>query len=233
MKITTKIDINLNIKNVLKSQNRNNDISPQIMKETLKSIAVALSLIEPMIAYRFVKVHKVADEKIFIKQGSDRMPHVLNIGPNATLLHNAEMVMISVHTIGIGIDAKVKKLNNTGHYLKSFLLDCAGLTALNEVGKHGQKIIENIAKKMNWGVSASLSPGSLEGWDISDQKNLCSILDIKKAGITLSDSCMLIPFKTVSTLIGTGAGYTSKKVGSICKLCNFRNTCWKKAENKP
>ena len=225
MKIITKIDIKIRTKDILKFQTRKTNISPQIVKGALKSIPVALSLIEPMIAYKFLKIHKITDEKVFIVLFGNKKPYVLNIGPHTNLLHNAKTIMLSVHTIGPRLDEQVKQLNNTGQYLEGYFLDCAGIVALNEIGKQGQKIVEKRAKNMNWGVSSSLSPGSLEGWKISDQKNLCSILDIKKTGIMLTDSCLLIPHKTVSTLIGIGPEYTSHKVGSICKFCNFRNRC--------
>ncbi len=228
MQLVTDIQIEIRPEDVLRSQMRKSTASAQLETEIASAIPLAMSLINPLIAYAFVEIEKVANEKVYVRTGSDSGFCELNVGPHTELFEPAKIGMVYVHSIGSDLEAKVKELNDSGNYLQGYILDCAGLVALSEVGKQAHRIAEQKAKEENWGVSASISPGSLEEWELAGQKNLCSLLDMEKAGITLSDSFVLVPYKSVSSFIGMGPGYKSKKVGSICHLCRLRDTCWRR-----
>jgi hypothetical protein len=61
-----------------------------------------------------------------------------------------------------------------------------------------------------------MSPGRLEDWPIEEQKPLFSLLGGKerKIGVQLTDSCLMLPAKTVS-----GLAYASEVSFESCKLC--------------
>ncbi len=232
MEVIKDIEIKVEVEDVLKAQGGGVNTSPKILAGAGNAVTEAMELTEPLIAYRFVKIQRVEGENVWMEEAGTGEVRKLHMGPNASLLKNAREAMVSVHSIGSAMDNAIKALNDDKKYLDGYLLDAAGLVALSEVGNRGQKIVEEYAAEKGWGVSPSLSPGSLEGWETSEQENLCSFMDLTGTGISLTDSSLLLPFKTVSTLIGTGPGYKSKKVGSICKLCTFRETCWKKKSGK-
>lgn len=66
------------------------------------------------------------------------------------------------------------------------------------------------------GKSAKMSPGSLQDWPIVEQEKLFGLLgDVKNAiGVTLTDSCLMIPAKSVS-----GIRFPTEYSFESCQLC--------------
>ena len=225
MKVITDIDIELTPRDIARCQSPGGKTSHDMMESFQKAVQDARSLAEPLIAYSFFDVSGIDKENITLKDEQEKREYPICIGPNANMLDRAGTIMAVAHSIGPAIDERVKELNQNSLYLEGYLLDFAGLSALNHVGRQARIIAEDKAARNGWGVTASLSPGSLEGWEVSGQKSLHELLHLDKTGIEITESCMLVPFKTVISIIGIGPGYTSKKVGSICRLCSLRETC--------
>ncbi len=230
MKILKDIPITISAKDVIASQSRGKKLSESLISAAQKCIDIASNIIQPVIGYTFVTIEQIKNSQVWITWDKQKKIK-LNLGPHADLLKKATFAIVSVHSIGQKIDDKVKALNDQGNYLDAYLLDCAGVVALNEVGKKVNQIIEEKAEQENLSVGAYLSPGSLEGWDLLEQKKLCSILNLGAVGLALTDACILVPFKSVSTLIGAGPEFKSKKVGSMCIFCNHRESCWRRKSN--
>ncbi len=79
-----------------------------------------------------------------------------------------------------------------------------------------------------WGVSPSLSPGSLVGWPLRGQRELCALLPLADIGVRLNEYCVLEPHKSVSMVIGLGPEYESHEVGSVCDYCALKDSCWRR-----
>ena len=99
--------------------------------------------------------------------------------------------------------------------------------AVTKTIEQGEKL-EETAADMGWGVSPSLSPGSLVGWSLRGQRELCGLLPLESIGVELNTHCVLEPHKSTSGIIGLGPGYETNKVGSACKYCALQNTCWRR-----
>lgn len=233
MALKTDIRIKIRLSEVLAFQNREDAGTEVGLKAiTEKCIALALSLITPVIVYDYFPVALDASAGRLLLEGGNPSPVSLTLGPHIHLLEQAEQVLVAVHSIGSALDAEISRLSRENNLLEAYLLDCAGLVALTEVGESLHQMVERKAAAWGWGVGPSLSPGSLEGWDLRDQKNLCSVLDIASAGLFLNDSCLLLPLKSASTLLGLGREMTAKKVGSICQCCNHRQACWRRKKRE-
>jgi hypothetical protein len=102
---------------------------------------------------------------------------------------------------------------------------------LGSAGAALRCVAEEAAASLGWGVSEALSPGSLVGWQLRGQRELCSLLPLETIGVRLNDYCVLEPHKSFSVMIGLGPGYTSAKVGSVCKYCALNATCWRRRED--
>ncbi len=221
MEIVTDISIQLCKDEILEPRE-----ASKFREEIKKAINTIHRLLRPMIAFSWVDVDKVNGEYVCVL--SSEKQKKLHIGPNASQLEKAQIAMVEVHTIGPGIDNHVNDIKKTGNYLDAYILDCAGVAALGKVAKKAHEIVESRAREKNWGVGASLSPGSLQGWDMAQQKELCSFLELDRIGVDLNPSNTLIPLKSVSSLIGLGPGYSRKKVGSLCHLCSSKEHCWRR-----
>ncbi|HIZ76801.1 MAG TPA: MarR family transcriptional regulator [Firmicutes bacterium] len=70
------------------------------------------------------------------------------------------------------------------------------------------------------GQTSAVNPGSLVDWPVSEQKKLFAVFgeNAEKTGVTLTDSCLMFPVKTVS-----GIRYATDKAFHNCELCQRKN----------
>jgi hypothetical protein len=231
MPILSDIQIKINAEDVLLAMNNGRKSNPKLIDETVKAIETAEKLWQPRAVYEDFTVIDIEGEEILLApRGADNGTR-LKIGPHIDLLAMAESAMISVVTVGSQLDHRITELNRGNHLLEAYLLDSVGVVALTEVDKAVRQRAEQQARNLNWGVSERLGPGSLMGWDLTGQSVISSLVDIKKIDLTINESCVLMPFKSASSLIGMGPAYPSKKVGSICRFCMHAGSCWRKREN--
>ena len=161
--------------------------------------------------------------------GAERALHV---GPKADLLAPAQRVLVSVVTIGPALEQRVHELQAGGEGLQAYLLDSAGVVALGAVGEALRCLAEEAAAELGWGVSAALSPGSLVGWSLRGQRELCALLPLDDDRRAAQRYCVLEPHKSVSVAHRHGTGLRRRsQVGSVCKYCALQDTCWRRRED--
>ncbi len=100
-----------------------------------------------------------------------------------------------------------------------------GLSLLEKLGQYVSEIVEHSARERCWGVTPILSPGSVNGWQLSEQPLLCSLLPLHQIEVELTDMGMLKPSKSLCFLVGTGPGLKESKIGTPCKACRKKNSC--------
>jgi len=197
--------------------------APQVVEAARVALERSPSLISPALIYDFFPVEAVTDGVVYLPSGMS-----LTIGRNAVLLEPAEELLVGVLTIGPALDAAVSICFRSGEELIGLMLDSAGVIALGRVGEKGFEIAQQRAEALGGGVSASFAPGSVPGWSITRQWELCALLPIEEIGVELSESGLLVPLKSVSFAVGIGAGYQEHEVGSLCHLCALQDTCWRR-----
>ena len=149
----------------------------------------------------------------------------LNIGPHIRLFHAAREVAAGVVTLGGALEREVKEKQAAGQALESYLLGCAGVSALDQAALKLNAQVEALAAKKGWRVSPVLAPGSLAGWPVTDQGALCSLAGAQEIGVEVSPTSLLSPKYSLSVLVGLGPGYTSPKVASGCQYCVLNKSC--------
>ncbi|MCP4342621.1 MAG: hypothetical protein GY799_28005 [Desulfobulbaceae bacterium] len=112
-----------------------------------------------------------------------------------------------------------------GDHLEGYFFDLIGLIVLDKVNTEIKDTAEKKAIEYGLGVSPFLSPGSVHGWELGEQKKLCSFLPLKAIDVSIRDDAILSPFKSISSLIGIGKNYKSAKVGTTCQVCSKKNEC--------
>lgn len=71
-------------------------------------------------------------------------------------------------------------------------------------------------------ITNNYSPGYC-GWPLEEQRLLFPLLPDDISGITLTDSCLMLPIKSVSGIIGIGKDVIKKPYG--CAVCTMRGQC--------
>ncbi len=232
MNIVSDIALRIDPERMLMAVNNGREAKPKMVERMRQAAQIAGEVARPQIVYDLIPVQGRADEKLSLAAVNGNGGTQLHMGAHADLMDHSQLAFVSVQTIGAGVDEKARQLNASGDTLLSFLVDSAGVELLGQVGAHARQLAEKLAQERNWGVTAALSPGSLMGWSVEGQVQLCSLLPLSRIGVHLNDSCLLIPFKSVSNMIGLGPDNPSSKVGSICKFCMHRDSCWRRRANK-
>lgn len=156
----------------------------------------------------------------------------IRLGEAIQFLEPARQVFISIYTIGSAFTRASNRASADGNMMDAYLIDHIGLVALEKTGDRIKTMAEDLAKEKGWKVGPFLSPGSVHGWDIKEQRNICSLLPIDKIDVRINDDFTLFPFTSIASAIGLGPHYPSNKVGSTCSVCSKKNDCPMKQKNK-
>jgi hypothetical protein len=102
-------------------------------------------------------------------------------------------------------------------------LDGLGSAAAEALAAQVAHHFEDGAEAEGLQASLPLSPGMV-GWPVAEgQAELFALVDPGQAGIRLTENGMMVPRKSVSFVLGIGAGLATH--ASACDFCNLRQTC--------
>ncbi len=121
---------------------------------------------------------------------------------------DAEKVALCLCTIGPDLENEINQLMEKNEMVRALILDSLGSEAAEEVAIQSDRRLADIAKKMSLWPSKRYSPGYGK-WDIKEQKYIFQVLPGEDIGVRLTDSCMMIPRKSVSFRINF---YKNKKL---------------------
>ncbi len=135
-------------------------------------------------------------------------------------LQDAHQVFPYVITCGYQLDEEASSHNMGVRYY----LD---LIANQYVSLAQEKLMSLINQRYSLVKSARLSPGSLEDWPIEEQKLLFQLMGEEKVekqiGVSLTESYLMVPTKTVSGII-----FPTEVDFSSCQLCPRENCSHRK-----
>lgn len=227
MPVLRGFSIHIDRAEVLRRQTKG-EPTPALLATADWAMQRALALVEPALAYSILRSEGVQGEELVLEGGRR-----LRLGPHADLAAPATQVIAYVATIGPRLEEEVRALMAGPDLLKGYMLDCAGVVAVGQTAMHLRELAEEMAREKRWGVSPSLYPGSPMGWPLRGQRDLVALVPAEEIGVTLNPSCMLIPQKSCSGLIGMGPGYQDTQVGSLCHWCSLAESCWRRKARAP
>ncbi len=228
MPVLDNITIEVDPREVVLALHHGKRAPEELVSEAETIFSQCKSLLEPRVVYEWIDVHGQRGEYVLLKSPKDNHTVDLRLGPHADLMGHAKKALVSVTTIGDRLEGYIEHWNSKGDILKAYLADSIGVVALAKAAEAVRTLAETQARCLGWGVSPSLAPGSLVGWPLSGQRQLCSLVPIGQIQVHLTDNGVLRPFKSVSAMIGIGPGYADKRVGSVCRYCTRAETCWRR-----
>ncbi len=110
---------------------------------------------------------------------------------------DAEKVAICICTIGPELEQEIEKLMEKNEMTRALILDALGSEAAEEVAIQSDRILAEKAREMNLWPSKRFSPGYGK-WDIKEQRFIFRMLPAADIGVRLTESCMMVPRKSVS-----------------------------------
>lgn len=219
-KLVSEFDFKLTREDVLKGQGIDPARASNRLYESAESVLEeAHLLLEPAALYAVTRVTEFNHQSIKFEGGTFEGPLV------AKAMAGAEHLNIAACTIGKGLEDAVGKMMSENP-IKAVALDGAGIAAIRKVSQTVEDIISKEACEIETSLGMRAQPGQ-EGWPIEQQRELFSILPGDEIGISLTESCLMIPRKSVSFVIPRGKGLSSSVVP--CDFCSKRNRCeWRK-----
>lgn len=219
-KIVDKFDFEITATDVLKGQGIDPERASERLLKTAESVlAEAMALVEPAAMYTLLEVKNFEHRKIDFEGGSFEGSLV------GKAFAGAEHLYLAVCTIGEPLEKKVEEMMNDNP-VAGIALDGAGIAAVGCVSKTVEDIISKEACELNLSLGMRAQPGQ-EGWPIEQQRQVFSILPAEQIGMKLTESCLMIPRKSVSFAIPRGKELNNSVVP--CDFCSKRNRCdWKK-----
>jgi len=171
------------------------------------------------------------DIEFFVKQKSINIQDV-SFNLNHQIFHQlfaSERVAIFVCTAGNAVYEKARLLMSNGDFLLGYIYDIFGSLVVEKAMDLLQQKLKEHVEKDNDKITNRYSPGYC-GWDVSEQKKLFSLLPVDFCGISINESCLMHPVKSVSGIIGIGKNIEFREYS--CSVCNSKNCIYRNLRNK-
>jgi hypothetical protein len=110
---------------------------------------------------------------------------------------HAKKVALCICTIGPQIESESAKLMRNDELMKALILDAIGSESVEQVARQTDKVLCEKARDMDIWPSKRFSPG-YKSWNIEEQRYIFRMIPGENIGVTLNESCMMIPRKSVS-----------------------------------
>lgn len=133
-------------------------------------------------------------------------------------IKGATHLVLFVVTIGDGIEKEASSLTSGKDPLKGYLLDRIGSFAAESLADRLEKRLRKDCALTKQSVSTRFSPGYCD-WAIEEQFTMAKALDFSKAGVRLTEGCMMVPKKSISAIVAVADEGVFKEFVSSCDIC--------------
>lgn len=179
----------------------------------------AVSICKPRFGFRLQSGEKISTSSIRIGD------LIFNPGPIISkCLEGSEFYAIIVASVGVELDKWIKSKHESGDVMAAFIADAIGSAIVESIMSWGIHFISSEMALYNLSISNSYSPGYC-GWNITEQQHFFSLLPKLFCDVHLTSSSLMLPIKSVSTVIGIGETIEKKPYG--CAICRKKD-CYKR-----
>lgn len=141
----------------------------------------------------------------------------------SSYMRGAAEAHLFVVTIGGEIEKEASLLMSGDEPLYGYLLDSIGSLAVESLAEAFEDRLREASASDSRSVSMRLSPGYCD-WPVEEQALMSKVVDFPKAGVSLTESCMMVPRKSISAMVGIGPKDLFSNKKSQCVTCD-RQDC--------
>ena len=153
------------------------------------------------------------------------LPASLNIGTIIERqLRGASGYACFIATAGQSFEAYQQRLKREGDLVATFIADAVGSVIAEKCADQMEHTLQQSIDKLGWHHTNRFSPGYC-GWHVSEQQLLFPLFEGHTCGVTLTDSSLMLPIKSVSGIVGIGEKV--RRLDYSCGLCSFEK-CFKR-----
>lgn len=192
-------------------------ISKMEMEEIICEVNQAL---QPDFCYTLYEQISLNENSISIGQTTLKCGHKI-----VSLLKGSQKIAVISCTIGTQITEICNAYSQNYDYMKAYICDILANAAIEKLTNHIKKTLRHDPENKGLSITSHFSPGYCE-WNIEEQPLLLSLLPQEQCPVILTSSCLMIPVKSISGIIGIGKNVQYKE--SSCDLCRLPNCIYKK-----
>lgn len=144
-------------------------------------------------------------------------------------MKEAEEAALFICTAGPVIGEMSRSSMKGGDLLKGYVYDVIGSEVVEAAADLMQEELRKSMSPAGKGITNRFSPGYC-GWDVAEQHQLFSFFKDNFCGITLTESALMNPVKSVSGVIGIGRNV--RFTPYQCKLCDDKNCIYRNRKAK-
>lgn len=169
--------------------------------------------------YRFIEgdIHGKAD--IYLENESFSPGRIIT-----SCLSGSELFIIMVATVGKEVELWMNEKHQKGDVVEVFIADAIGSALVEAIVSYALNYMEAETQISGYTITNSYSPGYC-GWNVTAQQQLFSLLPPGFCGVSLTESSLMLPIKSVSAIIGVGYSLERKPYG--CAICK-KTDCYKR-----
>lgn len=219
--ILRDIQVEFNKDQILLRQGRNADrvMSRPKLAETFDEVLAEIPhFIHPMAVWDTFSIQAFKHDQVILTNGIQ-----FGGGPLVEVIGGAEEIAIGMCTLGIDVDKRIEFYQKDS-MTKALFFDSMASWATGVVREHLIFDIKKYYQEHKKHTSITLSPGE-SSWDIKDQRKIFALVDTTTIGLTLNESCLMVPMKSISLIIGAGSHPINMEKGSRCRFCMMRDKC--------
>ena len=139
-------------------------------------------------------------------------------------LSGSEAFALFIATAGVEYEQYQRKLTDNCDMVRVFMADALGSVIAEKCADRLEAGLQESIDKLGWHHTNRFSPGYC-GWHVREQQLLFSLFQGNTCGVTLNDSSLMLPIKSVSGIIGLGKKV--RRMDYSCGLCTFEK-CYKR-----
>ena len=199
---------------------RGTEITEDVEMAINKAIETTMNKIHPRYIWKEFEV----DKSTWTLSGTDFELKGENI---KELLSSSNSVILLAATLGPEMDREITKAEPRS-LTDAIILDCCGSSAIESVCDEATKtILKSLPNDVY--LTDRFSPGYGD-FPLESQEGLIKILDTsRRIGLTLTESLIMVPRKSVTAVIGVSKEPQTKRFRG-CAYCNmFENCTYRKA----
>jgi hypothetical protein len=151
------------------------------------------------------------------------------VSPVPAIAGRAEHLALFAVTLGQGIGDALARLFAAEDFALAYTLDAMASVAADGAAEIAERRFAADLRARSWapadGAVLRYSPGYC-GWDVTGQRRLFAALQPERIGLTLTDSCLMRPLKSVSGVLIAGPRTIHRfpPTYDFCDRCETR-TC--------
>ncbi len=150
---------------------------------------------------------------------------IFNVKPVVfSQLRHAESAALFICTAGREVGERSRKSMKEGDLLRGYIYDVIGSEIAESAADNMQLSLRAATSATGMNITNRFSPGYC-GWDVAEQHKLFSFFPDNWCGITLTESALMNPVKSVSGIIGIGRKVLYEPYN--CHRCDDRNCIYR------